>query len=78
MATVAAYGFSRKATMPAKAGAFGQTVWQFDCGLLTLKRACFTLGVYGRAKGAVRSKAEPWNERRVKISATERKSATEW
>ncbi len=64
--------------MPAKAGAFGQTVWQFDCGLLTLKRACFTLGVYGRAKGAVRSKAEPWNERRVKISATERKSATEW
>ena len=29
-------------------------------------KASFTLGVYGRAKGAVRSKAEPWNERGVK------------
>ena len=29
-------------------------------------KGSFTLGVDGRAKGAVRSKAEPWNERRVK------------
>ena len=29
-------------------------------------KASFTLGVYGRAKGTVRSKAEPWNERRLK------------
>ena len=28
--------------------------------------ACGGKGVYGRAKGTVRSKAEPWNERRVK------------
>ena len=27
--------------------------------------ACGAKGVYGRAKGTVRSKAEPWNERRV-------------
>ena len=27
---------------------------------------CGAKGVYGRAKGTVRSKAEPWNERRVK------------
>ena len=46
----------------AKAGALGQAVWQLDRGLLTSKCACFTLGVYGRAKGTVRSKAEPWNE----------------
>ena len=52
--------------LSAKAGALGQAVWQLDRGLLTSKCACFTLGVYGRAKGTVRSKAEPWNERRVK------------
>ena len=28
--------------------------------------ACGAKGVYGRAIGTVRSKAEPWNERRVK------------
>ena len=28
--------------------------------------ACGAKGVYGRAKGTVRSKAEPWNERCVK------------
>ena len=38
--------------------------------------ACEAKGVYGRAKGTVRSKAEPWNERPANKSQPESKDKT--
>ena len=38
--------------------------------------ACGAKGVYGRAKGTVRSKAEPWNERPANKSQPESKDKT--